>query len=118
MLPGMTNRTQRTEPNWQPLEALLGIRLCAYFMWMGEYHLDDGTPVQAYKHVATRRYLHLDSGGRAFAYLEAQDGYREVPVEVVLDGCFARWEALLPTPDDEDLAALERVRSTLARARG
>jgi hypothetical protein len=33
-------------------------------MWMFEVRLSDGTPLHAYKHIDTRRYLHLASDGR------------------------------------------------------
>jgi hypothetical protein len=36
-----------------------------------EIRLADGTVVHAYKHVRTRRYLHLALDGRAYAYLGA-----------------------------------------------
>lgn len=38
-------------------------------MWMHEEELEDGTRLHAYKHWETRRYLHLDHGGRAYVYL-------------------------------------------------
>ncbi|HET7416769.1 MAG TPA: hypothetical protein VFJ61_03975 [Solirubrobacterales bacterium] len=39
------------------------------FMWMHEHELEDGTRIHGYKHWETRRYLHLDHGGRAFVYV-------------------------------------------------
>ncbi len=56
-------------PEWRPLTALLGEHLTECFMWMHEIRLADGTAVHAYKHVRTRRHLHLALDGRAFAYL-------------------------------------------------
>jgi hypothetical protein len=47
-------------PNWRPLEKLIGSR-CAQFMWMGR----EGE-LECYKHIDTRRYIHLDSKGRCF----------------------------------------------------
>lgn len=53
------------------------------FMWMFEVELEDGAPVQAYKHWWTRRYLHLDFAGRAFVFTE-DNLYEEVdPGELV-----------------------------------
>ena len=49
-----------TEPNWSPLEQRIGNR-CAQFMWM---YARDG--VEFYKHIATRRYLCLNSQGDVF----------------------------------------------------
>ena len=48
------------EPNWAPLEQRIGSR-CAEFMWM---YARDG--IEFYKHIATRRYLCLNSQGEAF----------------------------------------------------
>lgn len=52
-------------PNWGPLLGLAPGRIDE-FMWMYAFELEDGTPVQAYKHRWTRRYLYLNDGGRAF----------------------------------------------------
>jgi hypothetical protein len=51
---------QVDEPNWRPLEQLLGPP-CTQFMWMGRKG-----DVQFYKHILTRRYLRLDSSGRCY----------------------------------------------------
>jgi hypothetical protein len=60
-------------------------------MWMFEVELENGLRLHAYKHWETRRYLHLDHGGRAFVYiwnddLTAEDDghYEEVDPEWVL----------------------------------
>jgi hypothetical protein len=50
---------------WDPLFALAPYDTDD-FMWMFEEELDDWTPLQAYKHRITRRYIYLDYGGRAF----------------------------------------------------
>ena len=47
-------------PDWTPLERLIGNRSCE-FMWMWR----EGA-IQFYKHVTTRRYLLLDSGGGCY----------------------------------------------------
>lgn len=54
------------DPEWKPLVAAVGERLAEGFMWMHADELDDGSPVHAYKHIHTRRYLHLAEDGRAF----------------------------------------------------
>jgi hypothetical protein len=60
--------------NWSPLEQKLEPELCAEFMWMlGENGIDQ------YKHIVTRRYLHLDKDGRCLA--RTNDGLKEVPFE-------------------------------------
>lgn len=47
-------------PNWAPLERLIGMR-CEEFMWMGRE-----CGVEFYKHINTRRYIRLDSSGGCF----------------------------------------------------
>ncbi|HUB99465.1 MAG TPA: hypothetical protein VMS11_06545 [Solirubrobacterales bacterium] len=53
------------------------------FMWMYAVELADGTRLQVYKHYWTRNVIHLDSEGRAFAYLDG-GRYEEVEVDWVL----------------------------------
>ncbi|MBS1887355.1 MAG: hypothetical protein JSU06_09220 [Actinobacteria bacterium] len=53
-------------PDWRPLLELAPDEV-PEFMWMFRVRLTDGTAVEAYKHAATRRYLHLDAAGRAYA---------------------------------------------------
>jgi hypothetical protein len=55
---------QGRTPEWQPLLDAVGEEIAANFMWMFEVRLSDGTPLHAYKHIDTRRYLHLASDGR------------------------------------------------------
>jgi hypothetical protein len=64
-------------PNWRPLEKLVGELVVGDFMWMFEVRLTDGSLLQAYKHIDTRRYVHLDEAGAAFAY-EEPHRYRPV----------------------------------------
>lgn len=77
-------------PDWGPL-ALRAPDHVDEFMWMFEVELENGLRLHAYKHWETRRYLHLDHGGRAFVYiwnddLTADDDgrYEEVDPEWVL----------------------------------
>ena len=44
------------------------------FMWMGAAEFNDGRTVHSYKHVDTRRYLHLDESGHAYQYRPRADG--------------------------------------------
>jgi hypothetical protein len=67
---------QVEDPSWEPLAELAPDHLDD-FMWMFEAELDSGLRLHAYKHWWTRRYLHLDCEGRAFAYC-GDDRYREV----------------------------------------
>jgi len=48
-------------PNWKPLEELVGPSGCAHFMWMWR----DGE-IEFYKHIVTRRYLLLDAAGQCY----------------------------------------------------
>jgi hypothetical protein len=59
--------TRADSPNWKPLLHLARVYV-AEFMWMFEVELEGGVRIHAYKHVITRRYLHLSEDGRAFVY--------------------------------------------------
>ena len=74
---------QGRNPEWGPLLALVGEASAGEFKWMFEAELSDGTNVQAYKHVDTRGYLHLDAGGRAYVYRDP-DRYELVPAAELL----------------------------------
>jgi hypothetical protein len=58
------------------------------FIWMFQVELSDGAMLQVYKHIDTRRYIHLSSNGQAFAY-EPPSHYRSVPAMRVLAEVFA-----------------------------
>src|SRR3954447_9550410 len=88
---------QAESPRWAPLEAVLGTELAAWFMWMYEIRLHDGTRVDAYKHVATRRYLHLAQAGRAFAY-KVESRYIVTDLAAALTDAFTGWERGRPEP--------------------
>jgi hypothetical protein len=60
--------TRNHAPDWGPLVELAPQHLDD-FMWMFEAELENGVRLHAYKHWETRRYLHLDHAGRAFAYI-------------------------------------------------
>jgi hypothetical protein len=78
---------QGDDPDWGPLLAALGEELVGDFMWMYGVELENGTEVQAYKHIDTRRYVHLDASGTAYAY-ESPGRYRVVPVADALTEVF------------------------------
>lgn len=89
--------SQYDTPDWEPLLELAAEH-ADEFMWMFEVELESGLRLHAYKHVETRRYLHLDKEGRAFVYIwpeEIKDedepgSYREVDpqrlLRLVLEG--------------------------------
>ena len=60
--------TRNHKPDWGPLGRLAPEHL-GDFMWMFEAELENGVELHAYKHWDTRRYLHLDQGGRAYVYI-------------------------------------------------
>ena len=64
-------------PNWKPLEDLVGPDGCGEFMWMWR----EGE-VEFYKHIRTRRYLLLDSEGRC--YRGGPDGLKPADVNAEL----------------------------------
>jgi hypothetical protein len=80
-------------------------------MWMCEVRLDDETTIHAYKHAMTRRYLHLDAGGRAFHYDESI-GYTDIAGPIAIARAFVGWERSWST--DREKAAL---RDAMCRAR-
>jgi len=50
-------------PNWKPLEKVIGTNGCGPFMWMWRE-----AGVEFYKHICTRRYLLLDSEGHCYGH--------------------------------------------------
>jgi|SRR4051794_23543879 hypothetical protein len=89
---------QYEHPVWEPLIELVSERV-GEFMWMHEVELEDGTRLHAYKHWETRRYLHLDHGGRAFVFIwdESRDvdefsKYEEVDPHWLLEIALAKPE--------------------------
>jgi hypothetical protein len=103
---------QHERPCWKALVRVLGHELASWFMWMFEVELADGTRLHAYKHVSTRRYVHLDPTGRAFHY----DGgeYQEVAVPVAIARAFVGWER--SGPSERDAVALRAAMSRARRA--
>jgi hypothetical protein len=80
--------TQGDTPDWGPLERTVGYDVVGDFMWMFEVELEDGRMLQAYKHIDTRRSVHLDANCDALVYLD-RERYREHPVAEVLAAVFA-----------------------------
>lgn len=102
---------QRDDPEWGPLFRLVGRRLLSDFMWMFEVKLRDGTALQAYKHIDTRRYIHLDDALQAYVY-EPPDWYRPTDAVEVLSSVFAGLGGLtgVERPQfDESWDAVERL---------
>jgi hypothetical protein len=97
---------QAEEPSWSSLEAVLGIELAGWFMWMYELGLDNGTRVDAYKHVTTRRYLHLAQTRTAFVY-NLEGRYVPTDLAAAITNAFSGWERARPAR--RALLALEAV---------
>ena len=81
--------TDRRLPEWSPLLAAVGHFGVVDFMWMYEVALTDGRKLQSYKHIDTRRYVHLDADVTAYAYLEGSR-YRPVDLHDWLDRVLPR----------------------------
>jgi hypothetical protein len=103
---------QGDRPNWQPLLDAVGEEVTGDFMWMFEVELSNGMSLQAYKHVDTRRYIHLAADGTAFVF-ESPNWYRRVPAAVVLAAVFAPLDKGLYGVTDRQIeaswAAVERL---------
>lgn len=56
------------EPNWAPLERAVVHWLAGSFMAMHEVELKNGVRLCCYKHIDTRRSLHLDEDLNAYLY--------------------------------------------------
>jgi hypothetical protein len=90
---------QHEKPEWGPLLELAPAHIDD-FMWMCEVELESGLRLHAYKHIETRKYLHLDMEGRAFAYIppkvfreDEPSSYREVdPRRVLKEVLRPGWE--------------------------
>jgi hypothetical protein len=84
---------QYDKPEWAPLLDLAPDHIDD-FMWMFEVELESGLRLHAYKHIETRKYLHLDKEGRAFVYIwpgpddigneDESNSYREVDPQRIL----------------------------------
>jgi len=79
---------QGERPEWGPLLNAVGEQVIGDFMWMYEVVLTDGTALQVYKHIDTRRSVHLASDGTVFVF-EPPDRYRRFPAADVFAEVFA-----------------------------
>lgn len=68
---------------WAPLEALFSPQHCGRFMFMNQI-VQNGTIIYLYKHRQTRRYLNLDTSGRAYAFApnptDRTSSYHPIPL--------------------------------------
>ena len=77
-------------------------------MWMFEVELENGTRVQAYKHIHTRRYAHLDQDGVGYVY-EHPDRYAVVETPSLLRGVFSSMGGLLGVTEQQLRASFDAV---------
>lgn len=106
-LRGRTSRLER--PDWDPLIDLVGVDIAPYFMWMGEIELLDDTRLHTFKHVATRRCVHIGEDGRLFTH-RRPDLYTEIDVATALEFVFHEWDQLIPEADEKAAVALAELR--------
>lgn len=71
------------EPVWEPLLELVGEPITGDFMCMFGVQLEGGERLVAYKHIDTRRYIHLAADLRAFVYVDPGRYEEREPVEVL-----------------------------------
>jgi hypothetical protein len=114
---------QYDQPRWEPLELAVGEELMGWFMWMFEVRTTEHRCFQAYKHQATRRYLHVDHQGRAYAFRgerSGRDRYEQVPLPDAIELALCSWKYLGATAADLALvdAAIERARDGLSEDPG
>jgi hypothetical protein len=102
---------QAVAPSWEPIVAVLANELAAWFMWMFEVELTDGTRLHAYKHVVTRRYLFVDAAGHAYAD-DGSGRYLRRGLPVAIAQAFVGWERADPCERDVSL-----LRAAVSRAR-
>ena len=76
------------EHDWEALERFADLATRAGhpvsaddFMWMGAAEFADARTVHSYKHIDTRRYLHLDSDGHTYTFAPRAEGGRFIPCE-------------------------------------
>jgi hypothetical protein len=103
-------------PVWEPL-AVLAPEHIGDFMWMHEVELEDGNRVHAYKHYETRRYLHLDHGGRAFVFVWNEN--REAEEDSRYEEVDPRWllELALAQPDQRANLFRQNISAEFKRLR-
>jgi hypothetical protein len=102
---------QYKRPNWAPLVEAVGELLAGGFMWMHEGKLGDGTPLHAYKHIYTRRYLYLTPDLTAFEPLPC-DRFAPLRLDFALERALCTWWTL----SGWEPADAEAIRDAILRA--
>jgi len=110
-------RASHDQPDWGPLVRAVGEDLAAgWFMWMFAPRTRGGRVLQAYKHVASRGYLHLDAAGSAYEYL-ARGRYRRIDLADALELVFAPWWSTGDAPLEDVAAAWAAIERASEAAR-
>lgn len=106
--------TQYRKPLWEPLLDAVGERLTPGFMWMHEAELEDGTPLHAYKHIDTRRYLYLTVEGHAFEPVACG---RFVPqrLDFAIESAVCTWWILVGWDEEDRQAVSDAVHRAVER---
>ena len=108
-------------PDWGPLVVAVGEDVASWFMYMFWVACSDGRRLHAYKHIATRCYIHLDDDGNAFYYVEP-DRYRPIPLAEIVEAALSPWwEEGLADSDEVVIAeaklAIAKLRRSARRTR-
>jgi len=100
---------------WAPLERVVGSELAQWFIWTHQIRLDDGTRLDAYKHVVTWRYLHLSEDGASFL-LCLDSTYRRADPAAAVATAFDGWDDADPSASDQQalIDVLRRLRAQAA----
>ena len=106
-----TRLLQYDEPRWEPLEAAVGMTLAGGFMWMHEEVRADGSTIQAYKHIHTRRYLYLDGEGHAYEVTGCGAKAR-LRLDFAIQAALCTWWLLAGSTDEDR----DEIREAVARA--
>jgi hypothetical protein len=99
---------QYERPHWEPLLAAVGERLTETFMWMHEGKLSDGTRLHAYKHIHTRRYLHLADDGQAYEETACQC-WIPLRLDFAIERAISLWPLLADWDEEYKNAILEAL---------
>lgn len=74
---------QEDDPDWGPLEDMLGPDGHDEFEWRAEVELAGGTRIQAYKHAVSGHYLHLSAEGHAYQFI-GEEHYLSIDLDDAL----------------------------------
>jgi hypothetical protein len=111
-----TRAVAEDEPDWGPLVQVVGEDLAGWFMWMFAPRTRGGRVLQAYKHIGSRCYLHLDAAGGAYQYMSS-GRYRRIDLADALELVFEPWWSSGEAPLEDVVAAWAAIERASAGAR-